>query len=360
MRSYLLLIILFYNLILIIQCNRDPHSIDYFHEVPSIAELRKIDIVQSFYDSLIIKNEPSIKLKSKSVLQVSLFDQDKLVAISSPEYFETGGYYTPIFEFKILVDDEILFYNFHLSYLLFDSTTIELDSVAVMCKYPYESADIYFQYKDLPYPIDPNYKNAEDIDFTEGKFYYRAAGSHGIYEIDEQSGRSKILVEQVSHNFISVDSGSVFLTTSPQSVFKYDLETGNYKELLSFNNSSISDSVIIGMESDNGVLYLIIENEKVLLKYDYNGKLLESSPYFGKSLGITRYEDNLYSIYYGEPLPAIIGLDIQENRFKGYMKLLPSQNTIAIRIADKFLYYSEWKQAYIGRIPLEDIDILAN
>ncbi len=360
-RIYAMMVILFFAAL---SCEKEFHTLTSFSEErqvkPSEDKLHAIGIDQTDYDSLIIRNASDLILESKSIIRINLYKETDLdyTFIDSvyPDYLGSHGSYQPVFQFDIKVNKDDLFYKFKLAYLLYDSTTVEVDSFSTMCKYPYESAEVYLQYKDLPYPEEPEYKYTEDMDYYENKFYYRAPGSFGIYEIDEKNGDSRILIDGVSHNYMSVDSGFVFYTASPQRILKQAITSGDRSEVLRFNHTTFNDSAIMGMESENGVIYLIMELEQALIKIDYGGNFLESLPYPVRTHSLTKYENKLYSLKH---LEYITVFNLANKTFED-VKPIPSQYTLAIKIADGYLYFTETEQAYIGRIPIEDVIAYGN
>ncbi len=335
-------------------------SIDAVQVLPTNDQLRKIDIIQTDYDSLLVQNSPNMFIKSRSIQRVDLYKFDGmhyvLAQTYSPEYSGSYGSYHPNFKFRLKVKKTVLFYKFRLKYFLFNSSTLEIDTSATMCKYPYNTAEVYRTFADLPLPEDKKMRFAEDIDFEDGKFYYRNGGGYGIYEIDENSGNYRTLVEIVAHDYIAVDSSYLYYTTGPSEICKINISNLNNSEFLHFKRGPMGeDSTIFGMEAENGKIYILTlggPTGDYLLEFDSDANFLRSYPYPAKTLALTKYGDRLYSVDSYHSKIKVYNLKTQKMEPD---LLIPSKDTFAIRIKNGFFYYSEFKKKYIGKIPLEDI-----
>ncbi len=159
---YLRVIILLLISLLLFSCKRDINSSVLSEKLvrPQSETLGKINIVQTGYDSLIIQNSENLILKSRSVSIIRLFKKENskyvLTNTQIPEYSGSYGSYTMKFKFKIYVPENVLFCNFKLQFVLFDSSKVEIDTSATTCQYPYKNAEIFYTYDELPYPEEKN------------------------------------------------------------------------------------------------------------------------------------------------------------------------------------------------------------
>lgn len=352
----------FFLLLLILSlfsCKKETTPIVPFEEeqvLPKEEQLRKIDVIQTDYDSLLVQNSHDLLLQSRSILKIQLFQFDGanyvLADTSILAYTGSYGSYHPNFQFRIYVQDTVLFYKFKLKYVLYDSSTSEIDTSTIICKYPYNTAEIYYKFSDLPMPQSIRNRFAEDIDFEDGKFYYRNSGGYGIYEIDETSGAFKTLVNYVSHNYIAVESGYLYYTTEPNSIYKLDIASGSFTAFICFSRDpAYNDSAITGIDVEDNSVYVTTEG-RYLIEFDTSGNFRKSFPYSELTYFLTKYGDRLYSV------------DIFHSKIKVYNLLTeefenalpaPSKDIFAIRIKNGYFYFSEFIKKYIGRIPLEDI-----
>jgi hypothetical protein len=323
---------------------------------PQSETLGKINIVQTGYDSLIIQNSENLILKSRSVSIIRLFKKENskfvLTSTQIPEYSGSYGSYTMKFKFKIYVPENVLFCNFKLQFVLFDSSKVEIDTSATTCQYPYKNAEIFYTYDELPYPEEKKWRLAEDIDFEGDKFYYRNSGG-GIYEIDETTGACKIIFDYVAHNYIAVEAENLYYTVDPYTIYKLNLTNGNNTKFLQFGHSYAypPDSGITGIEAEDEAIY-ITTSGGYLFEFDTSGNFKKSFPYSRWTYFLTKYENRLFSVDKDSYMIKVYNLTTQT--FENDL-LPPSLYLVAIRIKHGYFYYSDFKKRYIGKIPLKDI-----
>ncbi|MBD3224562.1 MAG: hypothetical protein GF313_07525 [Caldithrix sp.] len=347
--------ILFISLI-IIACKLDTTSVPAPPEskqmIPDAGKLHQIKVIQTDYDSLVVQNSDHLILKSKSVSAIRLYQKDSLVYTLRdtvvPKYTGRYGHYRPQFKLGINVGEDVLFYDFQIRYELFDSSIVAIDSSVTMCQYPYPSGEVYKLYDELPFPKHKDIAYIDDVDYKDGNFYYRVSGSYGIYLINDQTGREEPLVDYVSHNYITVDSIYLCYTDSPRSIRRQNLDTGNEKYIIYYDH--YHDTTITGLESEQGYLYHTTRSNQLLLTYDYNGNFVKSQPYSELTFSLSKLFNKLYALKYTS---AITIFNLTTGAFEE-SKPIPSRHTYAFCLSDDYLFYSDDKRRYIGRIPIED------
>jgi hypothetical protein len=350
--------ILFISLI-IIACKLDTTSVPAPAEskqtMPDAGKLHQIKVIQTDYDSLVVQNSDQLTLKSKAISQIRLYKQDSLsyILLDSliPQYTGTYGHYRLHFKFGIHVGENDLFYDFRISYQLFDSSIVAIDSSITLCQYPYPSAEVYKLYNELPFPKNKDIAYIDDIDYKDGNFYYRPSGGYGIYVINDKTREAKSLAHYIPFNYITVDSIFLFYQYGPERVIRQNLNDGHEDDVIWLNNHTNNDTAIFGMEAEDGYLYLVT-NKYILLTCDYAGNILNSSPYPDQTFSLTFMDNKLYSLDLQNLKKSIAVFNLTTGAFEN-SKLPPSRNTYAICYSEEHFYYSDDKRRYIGRIPID-------
>ncbi len=324
---------------------------DIYVPVPTttLGDVRNISIQQVYYNIIDVRSNENLIVRSKDVEYIIFGEKQDLIFIGQdttiPTYTGPSSVRTLRFAFRRDVDLSIIKYDFTLRFLFFDSSWVELDTFALMYKYPYESAEVFLT-TDLIQRPDLYF---DDFDRDAKYLFFHSFGFSGVFQYHLDSRQLKTLVDNVSGDVIASDSVFVFYQNGLH-IFRYnlmtrstDLELGTYKSPY-------------GMDIYDGELYVIFrdgESAFKLSRFDFEGNHIDSRPYERETYYMTIYDDVVYSMDYSS-YQSISRFDLRTNTF------LENRDSPAIsagiRIYGDRFYYSDGYKAMIGSIPLSEIE----
>lgn len=342
-------------MIFVISCEKDSTAPEETNPPapPTKAELSKFFVKQTYYDSLQIGSETEIVLAEQSVEQIifgsiesgNFVVDDTLI----PTYQPSGNQFYLLFQINKQLDRNLRFYEFMLRFVLTNSDTVDVDTLAPTFKYPYESAEVFITIEQVT--TAPHF--FQDFDMNETDFFYHPTSAYGLYQYNFLSGSTEELVRYGSGNYIAQDSIYVFYEVAGFAIFRYHLEKDTTD--LEINLSQFNYDYISGLEIYDEILYVLFYDSfsPFLAKFDLDGNLLETVPYSKNTIFITIKNDILYSIDHTKDSLSRFDLNTQT-----YLsdKSLPTLEWEGIRIVGENFYFVDFYKKMIGVIPLSELE----
>jgi len=342
-------------MIFVVSCKKDSTAPEDTNPPapPTKAELSKFFINQTYYDSLQMGSETEIILEEQSVEQIifgsiengNFVVEDTLV----PGYQQNGGQFYLLFQIDKQLDRALRYYEFMLRFVLTNSDTVDVDTLAPTFKYPYESAEVFITIEQIT--IEPHF--FQDFDMNETDFFYHPTGPLGLYQYNFTSGSTNELVGYSSGNCIAQDSIYVFYEVVGFAIYRYHLEKDTTD--LEVNLSQFNYDYISGLEIYDGILYVLFYDSfsPFLVKFDLDGNLLETIAYSKNTTFMTIKDDILYSIDLTKD--GLSRFDLNTQNFLSD-KSLPTLEWEGIRIVGENFYYVDYYKTMIGVIPLSELE----
>jgi len=355
----LLLVIIF----VFISCEdiTSPESFSF----PTLEELQKISINQVYYDSLQIENREDMILESESIDRIILGNKDNgsFFGLETvvPTYIKTGKKFYPSFQINTKVDKEVLLYEFTLRFVMTDSSIVDVDSSALMIKYPYESAEIFMTYDEVYENADTSWlasAKVQDLDMNDTDLFIHSIGVDGVNKIEINSKEFSVLVPPYgSGDYIAYDSIYLFYDITGCWIFRYNLELDTTD--LQLDLSAFNYKVLGPMDIYKNILFVMMyledPEQTILAQFEFDGNFIESIPYHRKTDYITIHDDIMYALNYHED-------DLKFNRFSLLTKsfsddmLSPTGVPDGIRVFDDKFYFTDYWKRFIGVIPVSDLE----
>ena len=331
---------------IILSCREEILSVPLFPT--NRKTLKNVKITQFAYDSLRFENAPSLFLSKRNISKITILewlkDNYKEMQSITPEYMLWDGKYIPRFSVSVKVPEDLLMFKGRIKFTLTDSSFIDLDTTFVLCKYPYESAEVFLLRDDLPYP-DITVWYIDDFDFENQSLFYRSAGGYGIYEVNLLTGQSKIWVDYVSHNLIAIDRNHLFFTIAENEIAYMNLISGESKFFKKFaDNTSLT-----GLEARDSNLYALDYHNWLIYHLDYRANILDTIKIGVPGVALTTYKEFL--IFIGNR--SLKAYDLKSKRVLTLNPLAPQ--SYAIRVWGNYLYFYDDDRGFIGSVPLQDI-----
>ncbi|GAB4372993.1 MAG: hypothetical protein Kow0042_16650 [Calditrichia bacterium] len=332
-------------------CEKQTSPLSPIISIPAESFLKHITIRQTDYDTIQVTTTEDFILKGKYIQWIFLGTKqnDSLTIISRthPVYKKENDTYKLSFNLESPVPSKTLHYKFTLRFILSDNQIFDIDTLFTMCKYPYESAEIYLEWHEI---VDTAMVAIQDFGLSAGKFYYHPFGPIGLFQYDFQKDSSILIYDYPGGDFFALDSSYIFIDVSHDHIFRYNL----HSEIIdtTYDLTNLGYYLITGMEAYGGKLYVLALKASLpsLLEFDYDLNLLgeRSLTFSGYSFTIA---NNFLFILTDWPITLVdlTNLEITAYRHR------PSYNTETIRIWDGYLYFNDFDRKYIGRISVNKI-----
>lgn len=343
-------------MIFVIACEKDSTAPEETNPPapPTKSELSKFFIKQTYYDSLQVGSETEIVLEEQSVEQIifgsiengNFLPEDTLI----PGYTPSGNHFFLLFQIDKQLNKNLRVYEFLLRFVLTNSDTIDVDTLAPTFKYPYESAEVFITTEEVA--AAPIF--FQDIDMNESDFFFHPTSAYGLYHYNFNSGSTTELVGYPSGNFIAHDSICVFYEIGwPSEIFRYNLQQDTTDLVIDL--STFTFDYINGLEIYNGILYALLYStpSSFLAKFDLQGNFLETISYPKNTIFMTIKNDILYSI---DPVKGSLSrFDLNTQTYLAD-RSLPTIEWEGIRIVGDNFYFVDFYKKMIGMIPLSELE----
>jgi hypothetical protein len=234
-------------------------------------------------------------------------------------------------------------------YYLADSSHTDVDTVALLYKFPSNSAEIFATESILLHT-----DGFQDIARTDSFFYYHPFGPDGAFQFDLNTHQTRLLLDYLSGNHICANSRFVFFDIGGIGIHRFDLQTNSYSLVVPIS----SPYSLYGLDLFNGFLYAHLSlPSHSLKKYSLDGTLADSIQYVpSNSYYMTIYDSIVYSTE-NVQLSGTFQLnrfDLRTRTFRSNI-MAPARVTEGIKIYDNRLYYVDYYKRYVGVVPIADL-----
>lgn len=318
-----------------------------------LADLVNIRLAN--YDSLVVENKPAAVLEEQLVNRIQFGQKitGRFVAEqdSTAHYSGTGGNDSIRFTIPVKVNEDFVrAYHFTLRFILQDSSRVDIDTTALMYKFPYSSTKIFLKIFDL------TCKEVTDFWLTDSALYF--ISRDGLFAWDLQTSTFKELHKLKNNIYLTGHSTYLFLVKEYREVYKYNIQSDSVEavwDLLPTGRDQIS-----GIFADSEKIYVLIRtrdfNEKDILGiYDLDGNLIQSHQLDMEIWGMHNcavYDNTLFvNPYRGN---KFIKLDLNTFTFSEGNRL-PSPSQTGFQFKDGRFYFLDGKRLMIGYLPVDEI-----
>jgi hypothetical protein len=346
-------------LIILVSCDKDskimaPDLTGYAWE--------NITYQQTDYNLLIIKSAEPIFMTKRIVKAIDLYRKDlysyNLVGSYEPTYEPVSGGYDFSFEIDPNLDSTDLVFASRINYIIKDGDfedEVEVEKYYEMIHYPYASAKVHIWGREIQDPALGDFTFfMQDFDLSNlNTIYFHPFGSYGLFQFDNILKKTEELYSYGSGDFISCGNDHIFIDDSHHILLRFNIKTGETD--IDVSTFEFGYGQIYGMDYSNNTLFVLTRdypNEMYLLEFDSDLNLLKATVQPYESGSYFEIDNNIAYVYKWPD--RIHRLDL------GSMGSLPSLISPVykggpIRINEGNLYYVDYDKAYIGVVPLADL-----
>ncbi|MEJ2637663.1 MAG: hypothetical protein P8184_20540 [Calditrichia bacterium] len=322
---------------------------------------QSIDISMMNYDSLTIHEKDGFAVKENSITTIQFGDRTSGVFKPeqelTPVYLPSGSGYLMQYLFPVKIFDVFLrAKNFTMRFLLSDSGYIDVDTLALLYKYPYQSTQIFLKLpENIPYAVTGFKKLGSNI-------YFAGYGA-GLIKYNLISKELRQWKNYSAYNLVTGNASFLFLA---------DYEGGIQKHtrILRFNISADSADVLYeisstdqffigGIECSNDSLFVLVDQfnlQDYLAILDVDGRLLEKID-LDRDAAYSqcfKYDHFLYfSEYYYSS--NFLKYDLNTHTFSDG-KLMPSRYISGMQAAGDTLLFLDDYREILATIPFAEIE----
>jgi len=356
MKNFLFFILTFI-IIVLTSCTDSDSIIDPIdgkqNLINTLSNGIKINIVN--YDSLVIENYSNSIISIPAISAIEFGDKITGEFVPSqrikPTYSDKLGLQ---FMFAVKVYENYQrAYHFTLRFFLEDSSIVDVDTFALMYKFPYQSAEIFLKY------FDTIGLSITDFNLVNNELYF-INFSEGLFKYDLTSKEQEQLYELNGNYYLAGNDDYQFIVYRGYMVYRYNVKSDTVDKI--FNILPSYTPYIQGIEFYNDRFYVLILNvsssEKDYLEvYNLDGDLIDTV--------LLLLEEKIWSVYncaiYNNVLycndysnSRMLKLDLNTNTFSDG-KSLPARRNTGIDFGDDKFYYLDPHKQFIGTIPISEI-----
>lgn len=351
----LFVILLFSTLLLIFSCDGDKNILRSADELTPLEILRNtIHFSMVDYDSLLIQNNPNSTLPEKLVAAIEFGEKTTGEFIPKqsvkPTYSENPDGYT--IHFSLSEQDYTMYlraYYFTIRFLLQDSTNVDVDTLALTYKFPYESVEIFLK---TPEKLQAVVQDFEIIDNT----LYFITLREGLYKYDFTTKDLEQLYNSKNNFYLARNSEYLFMVNGWHRVYRYNVQVDSVDRV--FDILPPEEPHIQGIDVYNGRFYLLIDDlnfdqtDKLAI-YDLEGELIENIPFANKdNMNCLVYNDILYTVDFDKELSKF---DLITREFLPSSPL-PSLSTKGMSEFGGNFYFLDDARQIIAVLPLSELE----
>lgn len=313
------------------------------------------------YDSLTIHEKDGFAVKENSIAKIQF--GDKTSGVFKPEqeltpvYLPSGSGYLMQYLFPVKIFDEPLRAKyFTMRFLMSDSGYIDVDTLALLYKYPYQSTQIFLKLpENIPYYITDFRKLGNDI--------YFAGYGDGLIRYNLLNKKLRQWKNYSAYNLVTGNASYLFLADQEGGIRKHS-------RILRFNISADSADVlyeisstdqflISGIECSNDSLFVLVNQTNLqdyLAIFDLDGQLLEKID-LDRNLWYSqcfKYDHFLYvsEFYYSN----LLKYDLNTHAFSDG-KPIPGRFVSRMQVAGDTLFFMDnYDKGILATIPFAEIE----
>ncbi len=318
-----------------------------------------VNIRVTGYDSLVIGSREGATLTGQMVKRIQLgrkvtgtfvADQD-----SAPQYSGITGNGIR-FEFPVkLNEDWDAVYHFTLRFLLQDSTQVDVDSLALMYKFPYQSTEIFSKI------FERTHKEVTGFQWLDSTLYFICPD--GLYTFDISADHIEKLLSVASPKYLTGNSTHLFWVYYDRSVYKdmickYDIQADSLVSVFDFIPDY--DVVISGMAANSTKLYLLYWTQQyppisILRIDDLEGNLIQPVQ-LDIDVSVMKFcqavNNTLYIANYNTDRFAKLDLSSFASTEGNGM---PSPSQAAFQFVNDRFYFLDNMRMFLGRLPADEV-----
>lgn len=321
--------------------------------VPPKDVLRKIELKQIDYNVLQIQNTDELILSSQSVTRIgagiSVNAEYKELTTTQPAYVKSGGNHELQFKFTMPLDSTKAMMPFVLRYYFSNGEHADIEQNLPTFKYPFASA-LPYVYFSVHSGYIPHF---QDIDRIGNTLFYHPLGSEGLYSYDLTTRQSKQVLMYGAGDHIACAPNFVFYDLDHETVRRYNLTTQTTDLVFEYFKDRQTD--LYGMAASEGVLYVLAYKggSRSILRFDYDGKLLETIPFPRTTYYLAAHDGILYSNDYTDK--RLVRFNV---RTKTFLPSLPIISRLGdgIKVFGNQLYFTDYEKKFVGIVALSEIE----
>lgn len=311
--------------------------------VLDIQHYSKVVLNMAGYDTVRVTHQIGLDLRTPNITRIGFGTKESTgymqSLLSATTYDPNAQMYVVHFDFLVRLDSSKAIVPFTIRYYFADSSYLDVDTTVLAFRYPYPSAEIIVQFSSLQSSLQT--AHPEDVDRIGSSVFFHPTAAFGLYRYDLNTRQASELLTYNGGDFIAADSVFVFCDVYHHEIQRYNL-TLNAVDL----TFPTRFNIIRGMDVYNGSLYVADAFE--IMIYSFDGVLLDSVnlALYGLTIGD--------SIIYESGWPTISLFDLRTRQF-----LLNVLSTMWIPEGIKEyhgkLYYCDFEKRIIGAVPVADL-----
>jgi len=314
-----------------------------------------IKISLTNYDSILVENDSGSIIDFDEVSAIEIGDKITGSYIPGnrviPVHNDTLG-----LQFSLplkVTEDFIRAYHFTVRFILEDSSSVDVDTLALMYKFPYRSAEIFLKY------IDATGTSIWDFNVVDNNFYY-IDYYDGLYKYNLNTRNKDHLTDIKGFVYLAGNDEYQFIVYKNYMIYRYNIKSDSVDKTLDIFPSSNRN--IKGIEFYNNKLYVLIRNISSSGKdyfnvYNLEGDLVETIQFDEKIWtfnGCAAYDSVFYFCDISIYNLKILKLDLRTKSLSEG-KSLPAVYPSGIKFDNENLYFLDGRRQFIGSIPVSDI-----
>jgi len=347
-------------LAVIFSCEKNDNIVQVKFKKLSLDQLESLVTIENVnYDSVLIRNCDAACLQEPSISEIQIAPgnsapgQFSAADVITPVYSEEDGRYSIQFQSKLKIEDSTSTYqDVTIRFIFADESFEDVLIRHQTYKFPYETTGIAIDLE--PFTLATNRK-IQDFDIVDDLLYFNVLGAGYLYEFEIHSGNYRELFFSGTVDFVAVDSSFLFYS-GEWFIERYHLESETQD--LTFDLSGFDYTTINGIATDDGVLYVIFENEDesiVLRRFDYSGNLLSTADFGRKTLSATILDNILYTLSFEEE-QGICRFDLTSGTFLETRPFPCESIDMGINGDDNKFYYYDYNRNLIASVDLSEFD----
>jgi hypothetical protein len=259
--------------------------------------------------------------------------------------------YAVHYEFSAKLDSSKMVAPLTVRYYLADSTYTDVDTTVNLYKYPYHSAEVF-----VTTSILLGQDNFFDIARTDSFLYFSPLGDYGVYEYRLSTHQTRLLVNFTEGGHTCAESSSVFFEVERDGIYRYDLLSNTYSQLL----QATFPGIVTGLDVFNGNLYVNFAiSISPLRVFTFDGTLVDSIAYHPEGRFLAINDSIVYSVVNPSQFGGRFELsrfDLRTRAFRSHV-LSPAKWPGGIKTYANQLYYVDYNKRFVGVVPVSDLTL---
>ncbi|MBI4535456.1 MAG: hypothetical protein HY708_04200 [Ignavibacteriae bacterium] len=341
--------------LLLLSCKQESTTVSPPDGRPIITagDFGKVILTLTDYNLVRITHQLGLDLRSANVVRIGIGTKDsagyRQLQSAATTYDPGAQAYIIHYDYVAMMDSTRIAAPLTVRYYLSDSTYADADTVALLYKFPYTSAEVF-----VTQSIMPPSAIFQDVARTDSFFYFHPLGPLGAYQYNLSTHQTRLLFDYDAGNHICAESTFVFFDIGNNYLYRYNLLIDNYD----MRFPSFPGQTLYGLAVSRGILYALFSGPNYYIKtYSLEGTPIDSISYPRSGVYyMAVYDSIVYSVEYTQSNPPcrLSRFDLRTRAFL-QSALAPARWTDGIKIHKGMLYFADYYKRFTGVVPISDL-----